>query len=400
MYGLVLEGGGTKGAYQLGVYKALMEEGVEISGITGTSIGALNGAILAQGDYEACKELWENLDYSMIINTNEEEIERLSNLDFSRESFNYLKETLKTLIDHRGLDITPLKQMIDHYIDEDKIRNSQMDFGLVTVNVSELKPVEIFLEDMKEGELKDYLLASAYLPVFQTERIGENFYLDGGAYNNLPFEMLERKGYDKIILVKVHVAEKTKGFKEDGINRIIIEPREDLGGTLECDPKRSKYNMELGYYDGLRALRQLFGRKYYIESESSDDDYYFKKFLDLDEDRVRALGSLINEENENYRRLLLETIIPKLAFYLNLSKDFSYRELYLYLLENRIDYMELEKFQIYRESDLIERVKRDRLPEKKQENQGFMDKLKRTLGTISNLNRHEILLESSDIIFK
>ena len=46
MYGLVLEGGGARGAYHIGVYKAILEEGIEIGGITGTSIGALNGAMI------------------------------------------------------------------------------------------------------------------------------------------------------------------------------------------------------------------------------------------------------------------------------------------------------------------------------------------------------------------
>ena len=60
MYGLVLEGGGARGAYHIGVYKAILEEGIEIGGITGTSIGALNGAMIVQGDYEICYELWQN----------------------------------------------------------------------------------------------------------------------------------------------------------------------------------------------------------------------------------------------------------------------------------------------------------------------------------------------------
>ena len=49
MKGLVLEGGGTKGAYQLGAYKALKELGMEFDGIVGTSIGALNAAFIIQG---------------------------------------------------------------------------------------------------------------------------------------------------------------------------------------------------------------------------------------------------------------------------------------------------------------------------------------------------------------
>ncbi len=43
MIGLVLEGGGAKGSYHVGAYKAILDEGIEIQGVTGTSAGALNG---------------------------------------------------------------------------------------------------------------------------------------------------------------------------------------------------------------------------------------------------------------------------------------------------------------------------------------------------------------------
>lgn len=48
-YGLVLEGGGAKGAYQIGVWKALMEYGIKIKAIAGVSVGALNGALFLHG---------------------------------------------------------------------------------------------------------------------------------------------------------------------------------------------------------------------------------------------------------------------------------------------------------------------------------------------------------------
>ena len=48
MIGLVLEGGGARGSYHIGAYRAIMEEGIEINGITGTSIGALNGAMIVR----------------------------------------------------------------------------------------------------------------------------------------------------------------------------------------------------------------------------------------------------------------------------------------------------------------------------------------------------------------
>ena len=51
-YGLVLAGGGTRGAYEVGAWKALKELDIEITGIVGTSIGAINGALFLQDDYD------------------------------------------------------------------------------------------------------------------------------------------------------------------------------------------------------------------------------------------------------------------------------------------------------------------------------------------------------------
>lgn len=49
---IVLAGGGSRGAYQLGVWKALREMGVDYQLVTGTSVGALNGTLMVQQDYE------------------------------------------------------------------------------------------------------------------------------------------------------------------------------------------------------------------------------------------------------------------------------------------------------------------------------------------------------------
>ena len=204
MIGLVVEGGGARGSYHIGAYRAILEEGIEINGITGTSIGALNGAMIVQDDFETCAELWENVTYSMVINANDEEIQRLTQLRLNREDIRTLIETLRLIIDGRGFDITPFKELLDTYIDEDTIRKSPMDFGVVTVSLSDFKAYEVFKEDIPQGELKNYLLASAYLPVFKSEKLGGKIFLDGGFYDNLPFKMLQNKGYDKLILVRTH----------------------------------------------------------------------------------------------------------------------------------------------------------------------------------------------------
>ena len=71
-YGLVLEGGGAKGAYQIGAWKALKEAGVKIKGVSGTSVGALNGALICMDDLERAENLWANISYSQIINVDDE----------------------------------------------------------------------------------------------------------------------------------------------------------------------------------------------------------------------------------------------------------------------------------------------------------------------------------------
>lgn len=59
--GLVLSGGGGKGAYEIGCWRALCESGVRIGAVSGTSVGALNAALVAQGDLEEARELWSQI---------------------------------------------------------------------------------------------------------------------------------------------------------------------------------------------------------------------------------------------------------------------------------------------------------------------------------------------------
>ena len=70
-YALVLEGGGTRGAYQVGVWKALKELGIKIKAISGTSIGSLNGALILQDDLEGMIKLYENIEIKNIMEVSE-----------------------------------------------------------------------------------------------------------------------------------------------------------------------------------------------------------------------------------------------------------------------------------------------------------------------------------------
>lgn len=398
MFGLVLEGGGAKGSYHIGVYRALQELNVEVGGITGTSIGALNGAMIVQGEYEKCYDLWNKISYSMVADVDDEEIDKLINGKITKEDLTTIRERLKALISNRGLDITPLKALLDEYIDEDKIRKSGIDFGVVTINLTELKPLNIFLEDMQKGELVNYLMASAYLPVFKPERIGGNLYLDGGFYDNLPFRMLIDKGYRDLILVRTHAIGFTRKLDLGDTNSILISPSGDIGRSFEYDSNRSRANMEMGYYDGLRPFKGLKGNRYYVLPKY-DENYYLDFLLNIEEEKVKKIGKILKAPEGSYRRILLEFIIPKLCSLLSIDKNCSYEEILIYLLEKKAEKLSIERFEIYGFEELLSLVQNKKALDEGEEVSRAIDRLIEKVEILQIFNREEVILDIADIIF-
>ncbi|WP_353096559.1 patatin-like phospholipase family protein [Tissierella praeacuta] len=397
MYGLVLEGGGAKGSYHIGVYKALRESGIRIKGIVGTSIGALNGAMIVQNDYDRCYDLWNKITYSMVVDVDDDEIDKILQLKLVKEDLSFLRDKIKGLISTKGFDITPLKKLLDDYIDEEKIRKTGMDFGIVTINLSPFKPLYIFLDDIPKGELKEYLMASAYLPIFKSERIGGKLYLDGGFYDNLPFKMLVEKGYKDLILVRTHAMGFTKKLDLQGINSIIISPSDSIGRSFEYDYNRARSNIELGYYDALRALNGLKGSRYYIIPKKNQD-YYLKFLLNISEEEVRKMEEILKLPEVPYRRSLLEHIVPKICSIISIDDDCGYEELLIYLLEKKSENLNIERFKIYTFEELVSEVENETIRKEREEN-SKLDKLIEKVEILPIINKDEAILDIADIIF-
>ncbi|MBC7087406.1 MAG: patatin-like phospholipase family protein [Tissierellales bacterium] len=345
MYGVTLEGGGAKGAYHLGAYRAILENDFEISAIVGTSVGALNGAMIAQGDFDIAYELWQNVNYTNVINANEEEIRKFRESRPNKDELRIFLSTLREVIVDGGFDITPLKNLIDTYINEDLIRKSRLDYGLVTVNVSDLKPLKLFKEDIPVGEMKEYILASCYLPVFKRERINGKYYLDGAYYDNLPYKMLIDKGFTDLILIRTKALGITRKIPKDKYNIITISPSDNIGNSFTYEKDLAIQNLKLGYYDALKVINGLKGNKYYFYPLG--EEYYFHLLSNLKEDCLESIAETLNITEAPNKRTLFEIIIPRIAKLLDLNDNYDYEDFVLFLIEVLLAYYEIEKFKIY-----------------------------------------------------
>lgn len=400
MYGLVLEGGGAKGSYHIGAYKAMLEEGINIQGVAGTSIGALNGAMIVQGDHEICYKLWEELSYSMIIDEEDDIFHEFAEAGLNLEDLRRISKKAFKIIKRRGFSVERFRYMLDKYIDEDKVRASHMDFGIVTFNLTDFKPVEILIDDIPYGELKDYLMASAYLPVFRFERLGGKLYLDGGVYDNLPFRILQNEGYKKMILVRTHGRGIIRKINEDEINSIVISPSDDIGYSFTFEAETARRNIKLGYYDGLRALRGLVGDRYYIDPKLSKD-IGFNRFSNLSESKMQNINELLGYKSSDSRRALFEYSIPKLGLILGSKKDFTYDDIIISLLEKFAEYKKIDRFELYEFEVLLELAKSKKKPnlEEIAKEQGILEKFIEKVDISTTFNKESLILEIGQIVF-
>lgn len=325
-YGLVFDGGGARGAYQIGAWQALMEAGVKICAVAGTSVGALNGALVCMGDPEMAEHIWSEMTFSNVMDVDDNVMEQI----FSGElpPTQVLKEIWEKLSDG-GVDITPLKDLIHEVMDEEKIRNCGKEFCLMTFSLSDFKEMDLSLEEIPEGQLEDFLLASAYLVGFKNEPLHGKTYIDGGIINNLPVNSLLKRGYKNIIQVRIFGPGRVPKavIPEDGCEYEVL-PRVGLGSILEFSAKRSRQNMKIGYYDAKRMIYGLVGSIYYIE-QNHEECYY--------EEMIKNISEL---EKAEFR------------IKLKLPIGCSDEELFLGMLEASAKLMRIPKYRIYTVDEL------------------------------------------------
>ena len=320
MIGFALEGGGAKGAYQAGAYIALIKHGIKPKIITGTSIGSINAALMAQGDLNKLINVWLNTKPE-ILGLNNEIAEHIKQKHFSKNDIKPTFEGIKNVIHNHGIDTTNLLNAINENINEDKLRKSKIKFGLITVKLSDkITPKQLLIDDIPKGKLSEYILASCYLPVFKMKPIiDDNYYIDGGFYNNVPLSLAEKYGCDTIYSIRI----KGIGFNRNKLKKdtkvIEISPRKSLGSMIIFDKESNERNMTLGYYDALKVIKHLDGYDYYFKGKK--EAYYNKMVRNIN-------NKVLNSLKRKYRAKNNKDLVIKIVE--NILKEHKVNEFNIY----------------------------------------------------------------------
>jgi NTE family protein len=279
---LVLAGGGAKGSYQVGVWRALTELGWRPDIITGTSVGSLNGALFVMDQYETARDMWLTIRSKDVMTLPES------------TSVSKLRPFLKDAVSAGGLDVSPLESIVDLMLDGDAMRASSIAFGLVTVELDGgLHARELTLDEIPQGKVKDYLLASAAcFPAMRPRVIDGKTYLDGGYSDNMPQGLAKRMGATELLCVDLEGVGITRP-NFTALPTTVIRSYWNLGDILRFSPETSRRNIELGYYDTLRTFGRVRGCAYAVEINHPERAVRQRVEFDLHLAQLRASWSAV-----------------------------------------------------------------------------------------------------------
>ena len=344
-YAIALEGGGARGAYQIGAWRALNEVGIKYNAVAGASVGALNGAMMAMRDLALAEKLWLDMRFSRVMDVDDRAMSDLFRGKLLSVDWKNLGAGIKKALNEGGVDVTPLRNLIGEYVDPEKIAASGVDFYISTYSVTGHEGLDLNAADLAPDVLCDMLLASAYFPVFKHEMLGGKKYTDGGAFNVFPLSPLFEAGYRDIIAIRLYGlgVEKRVKIPNDAIIHTIA-PIKSLGNMLDFDTDSCRNNFKLGYFDAKRTLYGLYGTKYYIDRTMTEYEAY----------AVLTDIALSYYDEEISLRQLNEKLIPKISR--DLTSKGDYYDLLIDFTETAADKYRIPEFEIMTDKELIEKI--------------------------------------------
>ena len=274
--GLVLAGGGAKGAYQAGVIRALWDLDLidNIHVVSGVSIGTLNALCLCMKDRDLIDRSWKSLSYSKIVTKGDGP--KLSDIGEVLKKIAMNKgEDIFESIDLSGLGFISqkgIRNYIKEFVDVKTLNETEIDIYSCAYNITGGYPQYFRLNDYSEEEIIDITLGSCAVPyIFPPVLFKGNQYADGGINNplylsanadNVPIYPLVDYDCDLIIVVHLNYGDKINRQSYLHLNIIEIYPSTPLelisgSGTLNFNQTGIVDKIQMGYRDALVALTPM-----------------------------------------------------------------------------------------------------------------------------------------------
>ena len=255
--GLVLAGGGGKGAYELGVWKALDELKLTkyITVFSGTSIGAFNSVLFAMNDMKKADELWEEVTMDKLAPISKSElIKRGIGLYIGGKNLQLAKKFLNYKLEHGAIANDGAIEVVEKYLDFNKIKENNKICYAACTKLSDFSAKYFKINDFDEETGKKIVLASASLPLIYdcTEVLGEK-YIDGGIADNIPIQPVYGENCNIIIVVLLSKEAQVDRTLYPNSKLIVISPENldenTITGTLNLNTDAKRIRIIEGYND-------------------------------------------------------------------------------------------------------------------------------------------------------
>ena len=267
--GLVLGGGGARGCYEIGLWKALEETNLRFDCTSGTSIGALVGAMYVQQTLPPMIHFVETLKPTKIAEDLFALPETLGQWVANRQEIGTFLS--KYIFSHSGMDISPLKHSLDEMFDYEKFAASPIDYACMTFNITKKEPEAYFKSQMNAENAASIILASASCyPAFPVMKMNDQEYIDGGYWDNVPIDLAARMGAKKILAVDVQGPGLVLPV-DPNLDVFTIKPILPLGNFLDFTSTSCMNNLQAGYLETCKLLGTLCGAIYSFEMGDVSD---------------------------------------------------------------------------------------------------------------------------------
>ncbi len=278
--GLVLGGGGARGCYEIGVWKALDEHQLFFDCTAGTSIGALVSAMYVQGSLEEMIAFVQNMKPSTIVSDLFAFPDTLGSLVSNRKEIGSFLQ--KYILDGKGVDISPLKQELEKMFHWKAFEASSINYACMTFNVTKRTPQAYFKAEMNEENAQDIILASAScFPAFPMLKMDGDDYIDGGYWDNVPIDLAEQMGATKILAVDVQGPGIVLPINREQINVFEMKPLLPLGNFLDFNALVATRNLWAGYLEASKAMHTLAGFFYTFECIEEENIAFWSGYLNF-----------------------------------------------------------------------------------------------------------------------